>query len=101
MSRVSAPRLSCERAATRVSERAKRVMGDCSRKSSLAISSSRLTDSVSSTRPRELENPRLVVANASNPSDAKSFAVPASQGFGSDPTGCPYAALNLFTLVGL
>ena len=44
--------------------------------------SARLIESVPSTRPRELENPRLVVASASNPSDAKSFAVPASQGFG-------------------
>src|SRR5260221_6299618 len=36
--------------------------------------------SAPSTRPRAFARPRLVVANASKPSEAKSFAVPASQG---------------------
>src|SRR5882762_3331040 len=38
--------------------------------------------SAPSTRPRAFASPRLVVANASKPSEAKSFAVPASQGLG-------------------
>src|SRR5215472_11145342 len=48
----------------------------------LAISSSRVIESVPSIRPQELENPRLVVANASKASEASNFAVPASQGLG-------------------
>src|SRR5687768_7774633 len=44
--------------------------------------SSRLTAPVPSTRPSALARPRLVVASASKPSAARSFAVPASQGFG-------------------
>src|SRR5947199_330837 len=35
-----------------------------------------------SLRPRLLARPRLVVASASKPSEASSFAVPASQGLG-------------------
>src|SRR5882724_9483619 len=38
--------------------------------------------SAPSTRPRAFASPRLVVAKASKPSEAKSFAVPASQGLG-------------------
>src|SRR6267154_6296811 len=38
--------------------------------------------SAPSTRPSAFASPRLVVAKASKPSEAKSFAVPASQGLG-------------------
>src|SRR5712671_6062002 len=45
-------------------------------------SSARLTEPSPSTRPSALDMPKLVVASASKPTDASSFAVPASHGFG-------------------
>ncbi len=47
-----------------------------------SITWARLTPLVPSTRPSELARPRLVVASASKPSEARSRAVPASHGFG-------------------
>src|SRR6185503_3945053 len=47
-----------------------------------ASTSARLTAPVPSGRPRLLATPRLVVASASKPRDARSRAVPVSQGFG-------------------
>ena len=56
--------------------------GDLTIAAQFASSSARLTTSAPSGRPSEADMPRLVVASASKPSAASSFAVPASHGFG-------------------